>query len=149
VVEIDRLNAQSEGRTKYEANQFADLTATGMLYNMILSSGKPIDQPNATRPPEFEQRMLLPSRTAPSFPTERYAAPLADKMAIPSAYDWRNFNATTPVRDQGSTGSFVFWGVCVFWCGFFPLLLSSSHSLAPRTHTGTCWAFSTIESIER
>mmetsp|Transcript_2388 Transcript_2388/g.8651 ORF Transcript_2388/g.8651 Transcript_2388/m.8651 type:complete len:168 (+) Transcript_2388:492-995(+) len=45
----------------------------------------------------------MPKRSAPKFPPERYA--VASSRANSNAFDWRDFNATTPVQDQGALGS--------------------------------------------
>lgn len=61
-----------------------------------------LDTPFADMTPEeFKRRILMKGSSIPKFPLSRYmkAPKLKD---IPSSFDWRENNAVSPVKDQGS-----------------------------------------------
>lgn len=63
----------------------------------------------------------------------------ADAVNLPPAVDWRK-DAVTPVREQGVCGN-RFWA-CSFGFGLEHL------DLIVIFFSGSCWAFSTVDSVE-
>lgn len=80
---VARLNRLHEGKTFFELNKFADMTAE-----------------------EFQTQILMRSpMKASKAPTDKLFKPVEDVADLPESFDWRGKGAVTPIRDQGSVGS--------------------------------------------
>jgi cathepsin F len=99
----------------YSAAEFAHRSAIfdeNLLRVAALSSESPacvfsLDGPWADLSQrEFEDAALMPPRAAPAHAAARHLAlDAAAVAAAPASWDWRDHNAVTPVKDQGSLGT--------------------------------------------
>ncbi|XP_013393976.1 cathepsin L1 [Lingula anatina] len=78
---ILQLNEEYKGRTKFIDNHFADISEK-----------------------EFRKTVLMPKRTAPKFPRERYLT-RAVRDTLPVQFNWTTQGVVTPVKDQGAAGT--------------------------------------------
>lgn len=79
---VAKLSAASPGAVFSLDTPFADLTAE-----------------------EFEKVALMPPRAAPHLAPERRLPAARNASAVPASFDWRDHNAVSSVKDQGSLGS--------------------------------------------
>lgn len=78
---INKLNKAYNGETEFALNQFAHMS-----------------------PEEFQTRILMPSKPAPTFEPSRYIRGLTGRD-LPDSFDWTEKGAVTPVKDQGDVGT--------------------------------------------
>ncbi|XP_063410376.1 procathepsin L-like [Mytilus trossulus] len=78
---INKLNGMYKGRMEFAANKFADLD-----------------------PKEFQSKILMPKRRAPTFESSRYIKSTVNDP-LPDSFDWVPKNMVSSVKDQGAAGS--------------------------------------------
>ncbi|VDI76861.1 hemicentin [Mytilus galloprovincialis] len=78
---INKLNGMYKGKMTFAANKFADMD-----------------------PKEFQSKILMPKRRAPTFEPSRYIKSTVNDP-LPDSFDWVPKNMVTSVKDQGAAGS--------------------------------------------
>jgi C1A family cysteine protease len=82
LITIDESNLQLQNNYTLAINQFADLTQE-----------------------EFKEKMIRGFKPSNLFGLKTCSKFSKTNKQAPNAYDWRDFNAVTPVKDQGQCGS--------------------------------------------
>ncbi|CAF0876850.1 unnamed protein product [Brachionus calyciflorus] len=79
---VEMLNQYYQGKTEFKLNKFADMT-----------------------PEEFSDKVLMkPMKNVINKDPKKLFAPIANAN-IPTSFDWRDYGAVTPVKDQGTVGT--------------------------------------------
>eukprot|EP00299_Pterocystis_sp_00344_P009584 c4077_g1_i1.p1 GENE.c4077_g1_i1~~c4077_g1_i1.p1 ORF type:complete len:369 (-),score=83.33 c4077_g1_i1:23-1129(-) len=79
---IEKLNAESTDTAEYGHTRFSDLS-----------------------PSEFRSKYFPTKVMAPENGRAPEQVELVNTTSVPSSFDWRDYNATTPVKDQSECGS--------------------------------------------